>query len=1664
MRLKPYLIVIINARHWLVYCLLLLASNTAIAQLQSDFTISKTEGCSPLLVNLTNTSTGTNAGTNYSWDFGNGNHSNEKDAGAIYVASGNYTITLTIKEGTKQSTKSTLIKVYPNPIVDFTADIIKGCAPLKVEFIKADSAFLQDGPVYFWDFGDGNTFEETTAGKTTHEFTFAQHNSISLTVTNSFGCQSTIRKDSMIEVLPVFNASFTAQPPILCKITEPAKFINSSTVWGNTSYNWDFGDGTTAVSKDPVHVYAKRDVYDITLFISNTAGCKSTLTKPGFINAANFSSSFTIPPLVCNGSLFELVNTSTPKPIDVIWSIAGWDHTPYYSTDSSITYNISTPGKYTARMVNIYSSTCSDTVYKAFEVNKVPDLTGIDFKPESICGAPVKVVLRDTSTEAVSWEWRLINDETIEPFATTKIASYTFPYPGIHYTILKVKAANGCSASVAGVMDLDTPKVRIFPMAPFVNESRLVGCVGSKFGFFTSSAIEIVSYKWTFPDGSTSTVANPQHVFNNAGDYQQVILEFTDKNGCSGKSAYTEIYISEKPIVEVTALSGVEICGNTSIEFLAKGNNYYTYYWNFNDGSDNLFDHNYWIYESRVKHKYQSTGFKTVQLIVYNGNCPDTITKKDILHINAPFPRIEAAKNTCDGNRGIVTFLDNSSETDSWHWDFGDGRDTTYSIYAPSIIHQYGATGYYSAVLTTVRGNCTVKDSVTLTVLLKQSPILITSGNESCSNNNPTFEINGLERNYHPANSNYAEYAVHQIENDSGDFAYVWLAGFTRNDQGSYTGNLFGVDNFRGKRNIRIMTRSAVFSCIDTTNYIPFNIGGPLAGFYLDSGTCSKIKIRLVDTSKTYDGVPIVKRVWDLGDGTVITNPPGNSVEHQYSYATNYYISLDVTDANGCSNTLVKYAYVGGLRASFSSSATTISPGSQVSFSNQSIDDSQNSTYEWHFGDGTKSIGFDADHIYNNPGSYRAMLIAIQPTCRDTAYQTITVRTVNSAFSFQTSFIKNSGCPPVLVNFSNTSSGSAKVKWDFGDGTISDNVFNPGHTYNKAGTYAVKLIVYSDNGTSYTTIDSVQIGIDAAAPVLNASSWGGCTSQPIQLSTTAKGTDYAWDFGDGTVHAGSDSFSIHPFNSAGVFNPSLIFTNSDGCRLAASVDRPVIIDSLSIQLNNIPAILCDEANITLFPTIISVAADQAGLPLQYHWDFGTGISADTSADKNTMIRYQQPGSYMIKLKVISPLGCSKEVQKGITVNETIVSSINGPVQICEKEFISPEAIAPIIEGPTWTWDFGNGNTGKGKKPGQQKFTSPGQYNIQLITDNKGCTDTSTLSLKVNAAPRIDMPENDLVVCAGKSVQLMATGGNKYHWQPSTWLDNTEIGNPLATPEQDIRYTVTASSEAGCIATDSIQIKIAKDFLLTAPPDTAICEGAQIQLNVSGAYQYKWINETDGLSNLNIGNPIAKPTTSKLYQVQASDQYSCFTKTESIYVTVNKNPKVDAGDDIHLNGNQPHQFKPVISSDVIKWQWSPPDYLNCVNCEKPVSQPKKDITYSITVTNENGCIAVDQVSIHIGCDEKSVHIPNAFTPNNDGRNERFYITASGIAVVNYLNIYNRFGQLVFQQKNTEPNNQGKGWDGKFNGRQQPAGSYVYFTEMECFNGEKIIKKGSVVIIY
>ncbi|MBN9299055.1 MAG: PKD domain-containing protein [Filimonas sp.] len=1659
------------SKYNLLFCVALIFSVVAHAAPVVDFKIKDngpSGGCSPFLPSFVNTTTGASAGATYKWDFGNGNTPVTKGKDEIVTASyttpKKYTVTLTVTDGGQAYSKTMEVTVYQKPTADFTVSNPKGCTPLSTTFTS--TATPGDGTIskYFWDFGDGTTNNSGTLSNTTHTYTATQQYDVVLTVTNSYGCGITVSKPAAVEGVGAVASVFAANKTVLCDLSEAAVFSNNSTGPGTLTYTWDFGDGTTSTDKTPSHVYTQKGTYTIKLTTSSSEGCTNTATQTNYINAQNFTSAINMPAVICLNTTANFTAQNTPAATSSEWY---FNNMPY-TTGTSISRYFNVTGDYTVKLVNTFG-TCKNTVEKTFTVSPNPALNGFEVDNTALCGAPASVKFRDTSSAAVKWSWQTYTYGT--PFATTKEATYNFTSDGVYTIILTITDAIGCTATTSKGIDMRKPNVSVY-----VKNSNGIysstGCEGLKLTFTTSDPANIATYKWDFKDGTTSTEAEPVHVFANAGSYY-ISLSYVTKNGCTGNIAFAvPVDVYKKPKADFYAAS-TNICGNTPVNFInTTVGSYTSTTWNFGDGSSSYY------YVSNVGHQYNNEGTYSVTMVASNNGCSDTITKTNYIKVVPPFPKISAQQYTCSGTRGDVIFSNGSRQATGWSWTFGDGSPAeTYTTNVSTVKHTFTKTGAYKVVLTTTNGQCSVSDSVTAYVLIKQNPVLSADQTTVCTSGSLKVYVRNLETNPSPYYGSISNYWLSAWQKKDltplGGGTYSDTYPWTKDYDATLTSLTSGDKEFRAIISTTIggSNTTNYITCYDTTNYITVKVKGPTAAIkIISNNVCYQSPVVYGDNSTLGEGVPIKKWEWSFGDYpyTPLVTTTGDPVSHNYPTPGSYYPTLKVTDADGCFSTTSSsiYAQVLGPKADFYWSPSSVYPNTTAYFYNNTSG-SGSIAYLWSF----SASKYTTATYSNISRSYTAALVDTVKLvaynaatgCKDSITKLVPVKTVSVAFSFTTQYVNNNTCPPVAAYFKTTVSNVNSVKWLFGDGSNAGNNYSPSHTYNKPGVYKITLIGYGANNLTDTAYD--YITIKGPYATLSADVMKGCSPVSVNLTAEAKNTvSYMWDYGDGVIEETTGPASAHKYTAPGMYRPALIMKDDTGCASSFELADPILIDSLSAVIKMNTHTLCSSGKLLVDMNTFSIAAANVPDALTQHWDFGTGVLKDTANTATASFQYTATGKYIINLTMQSVAGCSFAAKDSIEVNPVAKGVITGPAEVCEGMPVSYAGSADIIKDVTWQWDFGNGKSDNRQTPAAVTFNgSSTPYQVKLITAYKSCYDTTVKALDVHFKPVVNLLPKMPVICRGKSVQLNAENGEQYEWTPVDFIDNATLHNPTVSPQLTTRYFVKVTNSYGCINKDSTDVAVAAPFKINVSKDTFVCAGSTVALRASGAYSYKWISNTTELSDPQASNPNANPQADASYTVVGYDAYNCFTDTAIVKVGIKPLPTINAGPDLVLPVGSTANLIAKASSNTTQVIWSPADYLSCTNCFATITEPRKPITYIATAKTQFGCIAKDSLFIDLRCVGNTISMPTAFTPDKDGKNDVFYPLGKGIRNIRHFIIFNRWGVTIFEKANISINDRSTGWNGMYKGDLCPQGTYVYAIEVECDTGEIYTYKGTVTLI-
>ena len=257
--------------------------------------------------------------------------------------------------------------------------------------------------------------------------------------------------------------------------------------------------------------------------------------------------------------------------------------------------------------------------------------------------------------------------------------------------------------------------------------------------------------------------------------------------------------------------------------------------------------------------------------------------------------------------------------------------------------------------------------------------------------------------------------------------------------------------------------------------------------------------------------------------------------------------------------------------------------------------------------------------------------------------------------------------------------------------------------------------------------------------------------------------------------------------------------------------------------------------------------------------------------------------------------------------------------------------------------------------------------------------------------------------------------------------------------------------------------------LTLTTNSPQCIGSTVTVNskidYTGPVTYTWTGPNGFTSNQpNLRFPNAAASISGDYKLVATATQGGCSAESFVNISVGPYPQIQLGPDQTLpTGTQIKLESQLTNGPVQTWSWTPSTNLSCNNCAEPVATIKNDITYIVKITNIFGCSATDSISFKTFCESAQVYIPNAFTPDGDGSNDILMVRAKGISAVKHFRVFNRWGEVVFERNNFQPNDPGFAWDGRIRGVAGGPGVYVYTAEVICDNGKTYTYKGNVSLI-
>ncbi|MGP8215653.1 MAG: choice-of-anchor L domain-containing protein [Bacteroidia bacterium] len=1250
----------------------------------------------------------------------------------------------------------------------------------------------------------------------------------------------------------------------------------------------------------------------------------------------------------------------------------------------------------------------------------VPNTTPMTVSANSLIMCTGKSVTI-TANNANSYTWSPATGLS----ATTGASVTATPTATTTYTVIGA-VSGGCDDTakiLVTVNPLPTVSVSALPNTPI--------CSGNSTTLSASGSS--TSYVWSPSTGLNSTTA--ASVTASPTTTTKYIVTGTNSNGCENKDSIT---VDVNPTPTVTASvkgSSSTICGGDSVSLLAGGATTYT--WSPAGGLNTT---------TGAQVTATPTATTTYTVTGTSGSC--TNTAPVTVTVN-PTPNINIAPKgsaICPGNSD--TLFAGSGAT-SYVWTPATGLSCTSC--AKTIATPTATTTYY---VTGTIGSCSKTDSTTITVATSltvaatpASPT-ICSGDSvllqatgaanytwspptglsctACSNpnagpgSNITYTVTGTSGscNAPPATVSVSVTPTPSVTANSSSLSVCSgsTATLTASGGTTYTWSpSSGLSSSTGSPVTATPTSATTYVVTGTSNGCS-NTGSvsisinPAPSVALATSQPPNI---CSGVSDTITATGAVTYVWS--PAVVSLNSSGSPVKATPTSTTTY--TVIGTSALDCPDTTQITINVTPTPTLSVSNSTSICPGDSIK-----IGAGGATNYTWSPGTGLSSTS--GDSVFANPGASTTYTVTgMNGSCSSTG--TVNVNVGNLVVTAAA----NDSTICYGANATLTASGAATYTWS-GSGLNSATGSPVTATPTATTTYTVTgtsggLGCIADTTITITVNPNPSLTISSGGTMI-CSGGSGTT-----ITVTGAGvTNYLWSPSNGLSCSTCPNPNANPSSST-IY--TVTGTNTFGCSADSAVS--IIVDVPVINAIASSTNICN-GNIT------NISASGG---VTYVWSPSSGLSstsgANVSGTTSVNTTYTVIGT--------DTAGCIDSNTVSITVNPLPnVSASASSSSICSGNSTTLSANG----ANTYVWS--NGATGSPVNVSPAATTT---YTV-IGTSLANCPDTASVSVTVNVSPTIGIQlKGGDTLCPNQTATMIASGANTYTWEPSTGgLNNTTGDTVIASPPSSpIIYTVIGSNGT-CSDSAHDTLYLYPKLNVSMSPDS-ICLGknGQVSIIATGgkpAYSYVWNN---GISTNGPGPFIVSPASSTYYECTVTDGCGSI-QIDSMQVVTESVPtaKFTPTPQTIWGGQYVSFVNWSTGATSYYWNLGNETTSNQVNPFYQYDIPDTFIVYLIAYNNYGCYDSISDTIYVLG----GIYVPNVFTPNGDGINDVFHITAGGMQTY-YIEIFNRWGEKVFEADS--PNID---WTGRsMSGIEESDGTYYYIIKATDYKNKKYNLDGYLQLI-
>jgi len=712
---------------------------------------------------------------------------------------------------------------------------------------------------------------------------------------------------------------------------------------------------------------------------------------------------------------------------------------------------------------------------------------------------------------------------------------------------------------------------------------------------------------------------------------------------------------------------------------------------------------------------------------------------------------------------------------------------------------------------------------------------------------------------------------------------------------------------------------------------------------------------------------------------------------------------------------------------------------------------SESGQFNWTGPNGFSAID-DANPIVSEAGIY-TLTVLFDNGCLETDEVEITIDpTIPTA---DAGMSQELNCSLTETNLQGTASETGQFNWTGPNGFMVTDEPNPLVT--EPGTYTLEVLF--TNGC--TANDFVEITLDPSVPTADAGITMNITCELPEVtldgSNSSQGNQYEYSW------SGPNGFSSTDQNPqvtvAGTY--TLIVTD-----VVNDCDSEMAtVEVLYLREEPVANIVWNENELTCILTEIQLSADLNNpSTVSYIWSFN-GI---TVPDENLTVI--QGGNYTLTA-TDAITGCSSStsvtVFQNIETPELDVPSFD-PITCVNETAIIEITQAQSGQNYTYVWFDAQGNNIA--MDSQVTIDNAGQYLVVVTDTVNGCTKGETITVDEDLfEPNADAGDDQELDCNEFTATLNGSSTNgdvTLNWSSD---DGTILSGINSTsPEVDAAgtYTLTVTDNGnGCTAISQVTV-LEPD----TPTDASILIDQPSCINNAGTIIVDGVNggTTPYLYSIDNG-PLSMDASfinldPNNYSIIIEDANGCMFDTmvvinPSTELTINlgEDQEINFGDSLLINS-----ILNVTEEEITDVSWNTTQTISCDNCLDPYLSPVQSTTYLVEITDENGCVATDEITIIVRRD-LNFYIPNAFSPNLDGINDLFTVyPGAGVTQINKLHVLDRWGEVMYLNQNfqADPN---IGWDGKHRSELMQAGVYIYVVEVEYVDGTVELFEGDFTLM-